>query len=188
MSRLRERLYGAPTTAIALLALVLAMGGAAYAAKKAAKPLTKAQIIALIKANAGTGPEGKQGPEGKAGSNGANGTSGTNGASVKGTQFADSEGGCTEGGVKFETAEGTVYACNGKKGSNGTAARPRSAPSSQPPKKKPARLPTNPATSREALNSASSEVAPNLRLQRQGRQAGHHRLHQDPARRRNRDR
>lgn len=120
MSRLRERLYGAPTTAIALLALVLALGGAAYAAKRAAKPLTKAQIIALIKANAGAGPEGKQGPSGTNGKDGANGENGKAGEPGKGVVLGAAGAHCTTpNGTSVEVAGEPAtkkYVCNGTTG------------------------------------------------------------------------
>ncbi len=70
--------FGPAGLVLSVLAIVLALGGGAYAANgggshataSKAKALTKAQVLALIKANS------KPGPAGPAGANGTNGTSG----------------------------------------------------------------------------------------------------------------
>ncbi len=79
---LRDR-FGPAGLVLSVLAIVLALGGGAYAASgggshataSKAKALTKAQVLALIKANS------KPGPAGPAGANGTNGTNGAPGGS-----------------------------------------------------------------------------------------------------------
>lgn len=83
--KVRERL-GSAGLAVAIVALIVALSGGAYAAtatnsaKKPAKGLTKAQVMALIKANPGPqGPQGLPGPSGGAGAKGDLGTPGSQG-------------------------------------------------------------------------------------------------------------
>lgn len=71
----RNRLHLTPTTVIATLALVFAMTGGAYAAKKYLITSTKQISPSVLKAL-----QGKVGRAGAAGKNGANGTNGSNGA------------------------------------------------------------------------------------------------------------
>ncbi len=74
------RKHMTPTTVIATLALLFAMTGGAYAAKKYLITSTKQISPAVLKHL-----QGKAGPAGKNGVNGANGTNGANGAGgVKG--------------------------------------------------------------------------------------------------------
>lgn len=148
LNRLRDQLGGAGFV-VAIVALIAALGGGAYAAthaataSKKAKPLTKAQIIALIKSHAGSGPVGPAGPagapgapgkDGLNGTNGKDGTNGTNGTNgqdgedgVDGTSVTSSESAGTidgthcvnRGGSKFTAVNGNTYACNGEKGEKG---------------------------------------------------------------------
>jgi hypothetical protein len=126
-----QRFQGRVGTAgliVAIVALVLALGGGAYAASgaltsKQKKEVTKiAQTEAKKFAKAGTtGPEGKQGPAGAAGAkgeNGAAGTAGTNGTpgmNGKGVEVIPVPSGQTEcggnGGAVLEPEE--VQICNG---------------------------------------------------------------------------
>jgi hypothetical protein len=130
MQRLRKNL-GTAGFVLAIMALVVGMTGAAFAAKKYVITSTsqiKPSVVKSLKGKAGatgaTGATGAQGPAGKDGTNGSNGkdgtdgTDGTNGQSV----VAGTEPGgvnCTEGGAKFEVeGSGTkTYACNGEEGS-----------------------------------------------------------------------
>lgn len=113
--------FGAPGL-IAVVALVFAMFGGAYAATRTAhsskaKPLTKAQVLALIQKNEVPGPAGPAGLQGPAGPKGDTGSPGANGVSPAGAEFSGSKSGhCTEGGVEFKGADAT-FACNGKEGS-----------------------------------------------------------------------
>lgn len=82
--KVRERL-GSAGLAVAIVALIVALSGGAYAAtatdsaKKPAKGLTKAQVIALIKANSKPGPPGSPGSPGPAGGPGSKGDQGIQG-------------------------------------------------------------------------------------------------------------
>jgi hypothetical protein len=134
-SALRKRIHLSPTTVIATLALVFAMTGGAYAAKKYLITSTKQISPSVLKslqgkagpagANGPAGPAGPQGPaggtggkgengkEGAAGKNGENGKpgengkAGTNGKSVTVNEIQAGGSGCSgEGGVSVE-AEGS---------------------------------------------------------------------------------
>ena len=82
--KVRERL-GSAGLAVAIVALIAALSGGVYAAtatnsaKKPAKGLTKAQVIALIKANSKAGPPGSPGALGPAGGAGTKGDQGAPG-------------------------------------------------------------------------------------------------------------
>jgi hypothetical protein len=121
--RLREP-FGKAGLTVAVIALVFAMLGGAYAAV-GLNSKQKKEVKSIAKSFQGTGPAGAAGPAGAKGDTGAagangkdgtNGTNGTNGVSPTGTTFAGSKGGCTEGGVEFKGAN-TTFACNGKEGS-----------------------------------------------------------------------
>jgi len=109
------------------LALVFAMAGGAYAAKKYVITSTKQISPKVLKALAGkpgpAGPEGKQGPAGPAGKDGANGTNGVNGKdgatgeSVTAKAVPVKVATCTEqGGSEFKIGGTTTLACNGRTG------------------------------------------------------------------------
>ncbi len=117
------------------LALVFAMSGGAYAAKKFLITSTKQispSVLKQLKGNAG--PAGAQGAPGAPGSNGApgkdgspgkDGTNGSNGKSV--VAAAEGKGAnCAEGGSSFEVEGSGVkhYACNGKTGAKGEEGEP----------------------------------------------------------------
>ena len=111
--------FTTPALILSIVALILALAGGAYAAGGGLSGKQKKEVEKIAKKFQGTGPAGATGANGTNGANGTPGTPGKDGTSVTGTHFADSEGGCTEGGVKFESASGTAYACNGTKGTNG---------------------------------------------------------------------
>ncbi len=125
--------FGTAGLALSVVAIVLALGGGAYAATgssggHATASKTKAGPRGKTGKTGPAGPAGPQGPAGPAGAAGTNGKegaqgkegkAGTNGVSVTGTTFAGNEHGCTEGGVKFVSSSGENFACNGVKGQTG---------------------------------------------------------------------
>lgn len=119
LSLLRNR-FGIPGV-IAVAALVFAMVGGAYAAKKYVITSTsqiKPSVLKSLKGAAGpAGTAGTPGAAGANGTNGSNGTAGTNGVSV--TSKAATVGECPAGGTQFTSASGTSKACNGEDGAQG---------------------------------------------------------------------
>lgn len=131
-----------PATLIALVALVFAMTGGAYAVTGGgggkAGSRASAQIAKKAKSKALRGPrgpegpagkEGKQGPAGPAGpqgavgANGKDGTNGTDGtgATTKaftGVKTLGSEK-CPNGGLEVTSVSGTALVCNGTNGQTG---------------------------------------------------------------------
>ena len=114
------------------LALVFAMSGGAYAAKKYLITSTKQispKVLKALQGKAGAagpagkegpvgkeGPAGKEGPVGKEGLAGKAGADGTNGSGVVSSTASGAE--CKEGGTKLEV-EGSgkpSHVCNGEKG------------------------------------------------------------------------
>jgi hypothetical protein len=134
LSKLKGR-FGLPGV-LAVIALVFAMTGGAYAAKKyvitSSKQISPTALKAIAKkargprgaagpqgpagpAGSGTpGPAGPAGPQGPKGDKGADGTSVTAADELPGSN-------CATGGVKFTSTSGTNYACNGADGSPWTA-------------------------------------------------------------------
>lgn len=114
--------FGTAGLLVAIVALVFAMSGGAFAAKYliTSTKQIKPSVLKSLK--------GKEGPQGLAGTNGTNGANGKDGApgtpgkdgssSIANTEFPGAEGTCTEGGTKL-VGTSTTYACNGKKGTNG---------------------------------------------------------------------
>jgi hypothetical protein len=104
------------------LALVFAMTGGAYAAKKYLITSTKQikpSVLVQLKGKNGkngtngtNGTNGAQGPAGEKGAAGTNGTIGKDGVSVA-SSTEPKGANCKEGGSKFVAANGTTYACNG---------------------------------------------------------------------------
>ena len=120
LERIHQKL-GTASFIISIIALVAAMGGAAYAATKL-NSTQKKEVEKIAKKYAGkpgspgtAGAPGAKGDTGTAGANGANGTSGTNGVSV--TTAAASGGECPSGGgIKVMSASPTTKVCNGTTG------------------------------------------------------------------------
>ncbi len=123
--RLKEP-FGKAGLTVAILALVMALVGGAYAAGGLTKSQEK-QVTKIAKKYAGkpgaTGATGATGPAGTNGTNGKDGTNGTNGANGTGAEaisFSGALHGCTEGGIEVKSASATTFLCNGAKGTNGT--------------------------------------------------------------------
>jgi hypothetical protein len=134
-----------PSTFIALLALVFALTGGAFAATGGGSSphatLTASAAKAKPKAKTGPrGPAGKNGapgaagpagPAGPAGAAGAKGETGAAGAGTPGAAGTPGEsvkietagGECKEGGAKFSNASGSGAACNGKEGPEGNVGK-----------------------------------------------------------------
>jgi Collagen triple helix repeat (20 copies) len=128
--RLREP-FGKAGLTVAVIALVFAMLGGAYAASNEGG----GKATASAKAKAGPrGPRGKTGPAGPAGpagakgdtgaagsngTNGKDGTNGSNGVSAEATSFAGEKGSCKEGGLEVKSAKPVALVCNGKAGTTG---------------------------------------------------------------------
>lgn len=120
MKRLRHPIrsltepFGKAGLTVAVLALVMALVGGAYAAGGFTKSQEK-QITKIAKKYAGkpgaTGPAGTAGTNGTNGTNGKNGTNGTSGESVKIASASHEE--CPEGGSKFTIGAEKGKACNG---------------------------------------------------------------------------
>jgi hypothetical protein len=124
-----------PTTFIALLALIFAMSGGAYAAGKYLVTSTSQIKPSVLKRLTGkAGPAGKNGAQGVTGAAGPAGAKGETGAagtgsegkageSVKIARASGSE--CNgEGGASFSNAGGKVSACNGEEGTPGKEGSP----------------------------------------------------------------
>lgn len=113
------------------VALVFAMTGGAYAAKKYLITSTKQispKVLGQLKGKAGAngapgaaGPAGPQGPAGANGKDGAPGANGKDGVSVTSAALPKGNAKCKEGGSEFTAANGATTACNGKEGSPWTA-------------------------------------------------------------------
>lgn len=143
-SLIRNR-FGVPGV-ISVVALVFAMAGGAYAAKKYVITSTGQIKPAVLRSLQGkAGPAGLDGTDGSAGMDGTNGSPGaagddgpkgtpgipgspgspgapgTDGTSATTTSFTGSKGTCTEGqgGVEVESAGPAAFVCNGKDGQAG---------------------------------------------------------------------
>jgi hypothetical protein len=117
LSRVHNKL-GTAGLVVAIVALIAALAGGAYAASGGLTPKQKKQVETIAKKVSKPGPAGPQGNPGPQGSPGTNGKDGSNGVSPVGTVFPGNANGCKEGGVKFVGANTTV-ACNGAKGADG---------------------------------------------------------------------
>jgi len=126
-SQIRRRLTYANVAMT--LALVFAMSGGAYAAKRYVITSTKQispSVLKQLKGSNGksgpagpTGPAGPAGPTGPAGSvgkdgaSGKDGTNGTNGESVVSAQLPVGNSTCSEGGSEFTVGATHTHACTG---------------------------------------------------------------------------
>jgi hypothetical protein len=123
------------TSLVAVLALIFAMTGGAFAANQYLITSTKQispKVLKQLKGRSGAagangapgaqGPGGAQGPAGPAGPSGpggAAGAKGENGANVTGVAASKAE--CENGGVRYTSASGSTAVCNGKNGTTGFA-------------------------------------------------------------------
>lgn len=110
---------------VAIVALVAALGGVAFAAaglnskqKKEVKSIaqTEAKKFATAGAPGAKGDPGAAGAPGAKGDPGAPGTPGKDGVSATTATFTGVKGSCTEGGIEVESGSPPVNVCNGKKG------------------------------------------------------------------------
>ena len=133
ISRIHSKL-GTAGFVVAIVALVAALGGGAYAAqqaglngkqKKQVKSIANSEAKKYANSNPGptgaqgpqgiTGPQGSKGDAGNPGSNGSDGSDGSDGQSVTVTNEPPGAN-CTSGGKKLVSASGTTYVCNGETG------------------------------------------------------------------------
>jgi hypothetical protein len=128
LSTLRNRTrepFGKAGLTAAILALVLAMVGGAWAASglnsKQKKEVTKIakKFAGKPGANGTNGTNGSNGTEGKEGPQGKQGEPGKNGESVKVTPLTSGQCANHEGGAKFKVGAEEAEACNGEKGAQG---------------------------------------------------------------------
>jgi hypothetical protein len=139
LSAIRRRIT--PSAVIAMLALVFAMSGGAYAAGRYLITSTKQispKVLGSLQGKAGkvgktgangapgaagpAGPAGAQGAAGAQGSAGPAGSNGENGTSVTSATIPKTSATCSkQGGTEFTSASGKAAACNGKEGSPWTA-------------------------------------------------------------------
>lgn len=119
--------FGTAGLTVAILALVLALVGGAYAAGGGLSGKQKKEVKNIAKSYAGkegkagpAGPAGPQGSNGKDGTNGTNGTNGAAGAPGKSVVTGDASSECpAAGGVTVEVegeAATKKHVCNGKTG------------------------------------------------------------------------
>jgi len=118
-SLLRNRV-GIPGV-IAVVALVLAMTGGAWAASKYIITSTKQikpSVLSALKGKAG--PAGPAGANGTNGANGAPGAPGAPGTSVTNNKLNPGNEHCAEGGAEFKVGSGAAtFACTGEPGEAG---------------------------------------------------------------------
>jgi hypothetical protein len=137
-AKLKRRLgANGPGITIAVLAMLLALTGGAFAASGALTGKQKKEVEKIAKKFAGKpGPQGAQGPAGAAGAKGdkgdagSPGTEGKPGKSVAVTSIAPGEIECEEHGgalVEEEGAVSGVEVCNGSEGKDGSPWAPESA-------------------------------------------------------------
>lgn len=133
MLRRVQRQTGTAGLVVAIVALVFAMLGGAYAATHASRQgkkgghagLTskqKSEIKKLIAQSAKPGPPGSPGSAGKDGANGTNGTNGTDGADGHSVVLVNTNPpNCLGGGITYEVEGSGMESevCNGEEGEEG---------------------------------------------------------------------
>jgi hypothetical protein len=123
--------FGKAGLAVAILALVFATTGAAFAAAGLTGKQKK-EVEKIAKKYAGKpgpagapGPQGNPGAPGAPGKDGAPGSPGAPGKSVLSSALSPGEGGCLEGGAEFKVEGGSPSSiCNGLEGEPGPAGLP----------------------------------------------------------------
>jgi hypothetical protein len=121
LTRLRDQV-GTAGLVVAIVALVAALGGGAYAASKGLNSTQKKEVKNIAKSFQGTGPQGAAGPAGAPGAAGAKGDIGAAGApgvSPAGSKFTGNKNGCPDGGIEYKGAT-TNSVCNGGQGPEGS--------------------------------------------------------------------
>ena len=123
--------FGTAGLVLSIVAIVLALGGGAYAANHATASKAKQGPRGKTGKTGPAGPAGPAGatgpagPAGAKGENGAAGGAGAPGESVTVTESANAFGAhCNntttgKGGSEFKVGASTAYACNGKNGTTG---------------------------------------------------------------------
>jgi hypothetical protein len=123
MKRLRHPIreirepFGKAGLTVAIVALVLGMGGAALAASGGLSGQQRKEVQKIAKRYAkggAAGATGATGPGGKNGARGSEGVSGEDGIGV--TTAAASSGECPSGGIKVTSASGKSKICDGATG------------------------------------------------------------------------
>ena len=116
--------FGTAGLALSVVAIVLALGGGAYAANHATASKAKAGKRGPKGPPGAPGATGPAGPAGAAGAAGpagpaGTGTAGTPGTSATTASFNGAKAPCTVGGVEVKSASPTALVCNGKQGEQG---------------------------------------------------------------------
>jgi hypothetical protein len=130
-SRVHQKL-GTAGLIVAIVALVAALGGGAYAAgggltakeKKQVKKIAQTEVKKIAGVPGAPGAVGPVGPPGPAGANGKDGKDGTNGKNVTTGNEPTGTSNCEEQGGVWVEVEGSGlkrYVCNGKDGEEGTS-------------------------------------------------------------------
>jgi len=123
--------FGTAGVVLGVIALILALGGTALAAKGALTGKQKKEVEKIAKKYAGKpgapGANGKDGTNGTNGKDGTNGTNGADGKSVAVTPIEEGDEECEERGgalVEQEGAASGTEVCNGAEGEQGIEGEP----------------------------------------------------------------
>jgi len=135
IERIHQKL-GTAGFIIAIVALVAALGGGAYAASGGLTGKQKKEVEKIAKkvgkpgAPGAAGAKGADGAAGPAGAKGDNGAAGAAGAGVT-TKTVSPGVKCPAGGTEITSASGTTFACNGEEGEPGTTGFANQLPSGE---------------------------------------------------------
>lgn len=130
LAAFRRRLgINSPGIVLAVVAIVIGLTGAAFAAGGGLSATQKKQVKSIAQTEAkkfakqgpkgDPGPAGPTGPQGSKGDAGTAGTNGKDGVSAEATPFSGAKAPCTEGGVEIKSAKPPALLCNGEKGEEG---------------------------------------------------------------------